>query len=340
MPPVFAAVSSYGRGVSGVDTILEVQNLKVHFTTRQSVLSARRKNILKAVDGINFSISEGEVLGLVGESGCGKSTASRAILQLIPPTAGKVFFRGQDLTHLNKAQLRKKRKNFQMIFQDPYASLNPSMTVEQTISELLQIHAVGNKQTRRDQVKQILQEVDLNPEFLDRYPHEFSGGQRQRISIARALVLKPEFLVADEPVSSLDVSVQAQIINLLQNLQAKHGLTFLFISHDLSVVRHITQRIAIMYLGRIVELAPTAAFYTDPHHPYSRALLSAVPVPDPRIELNRKQILLTGEVPSGFEIPQGCRFSSRCWKRKEECVTVEPELKEVQPGHFVACYLC
>jgi oligopeptide transport system ATP-binding protein len=314
-----------------VEPLLQVEDLKVHFPSGRAVL--------RAVDGVSFAIERGEVLGLVGESGCGKSTVCRAILQLIPLTHGTVFFEGRDLGRLGERQLRRERVKFQMIFQDPYASLNPSMTVEQTIAELLMIHGVGTRRDRRQRVREMLEEVELRPEFLGRYPHEFSGGQRQRISIARALVLHPAFLVADEPVSSLDVSVQAQIINLLQELQEKFQLTYLFISHDLSVVRHISRRIAIMYLGRIVELAPTVRLYEEPLHPYSQALLSAVPIPDPEVELARERILLTGEVPSGYEIPRGCRFNTRCWRRMEVCFQEEPELREIEPGHFVACHL-
>jgi len=322
-----------------MDPLLQVNDLKVHFTSEKAFAGGKSRAVLRAVDGVSFSIEKGEVLGLVGESGCGKSTVSRAILQLIPVTGGEVYFQGRNLARLSERALRRERVRFQMIFQDPYASLNPSMTVQQTISELLMIHGVGTKAERRARVREILEEVELSPEFLDRYPHEFSGGQRQRISIARALVLHPAFLVADEPVSSLDVSVQAQIINLLQELQDRFELTYLFISHDLSVVRHISRRIAIMYLGRIVELAVTAQLYDEPLHPYSQALLSAVPIPDPEVEQHRKRILLTGEVPSGFEIPRGCRFNSRCWRRMDVCFEQEPELREVRPGHYVACHL-
>lgn len=322
-----------------MEPVLRVENLKVHFSSFRGWLAVKNKTVLRAVDGVSFTVEKGEVLGLVGESGCGKSTVSRAILQLIPSTEGTVHFQGKNLAGLTERQLRRERARFQMVFQDPYASLNPSMTVEQTITELLQIHGIGARRERRERVRQILEDVELSPEFLDRYPHEFSGGQRQRISIARALVLHPEFLVADEPVSSLDVSVQAQIINLLQELQEKFQLTYLFISHDLSVVRHISQRIAIMYLGRIVELAPTADLYDNPLHPYSQALLSAVPIPDPEVEVGRKRILLTGEIPSGFEIPLGCRFNTRCWRRMGVCSEREPDLKETRPGHFVACHL-
>jgi oligopeptide/dipeptide ABC transporter ATP-binding protein len=322
-----------------VEPLLQVENLSVHFGSSRARASRRKQGVLKAVDDVTFSIAKGEVLGLVGESGCGKSTVSRALLRLVPLTGGKVIFNGRDLAVLSPKTLRAEREKLQMVFQDPYASLNPSMTVEQTISELLLIHRGGSRAQRREQVGQILREVELAPEFMSRYPHEFSGGQRQRICIARALVLHPDLVVADEPVSSLDVSIQAQIINLLQELQEKHQLTYLFISHDLSVVRHISRHVAIMYLGRIVELADTAQIYSDPLHPYAQALLSAVPVPDPDVERSRKRILLTGEVPSGYELPRGCRFNTRCWRRMDICQEVEPVLRETRPGHCVACHL-
>lgn len=322
---------------SGVDPLLDVRNMSVHFTAKRAGRGARE--VLRAVDDVSFSIERGQVLGLVGESGCGKSTVSRALLRLIPMTSGEVHFQGKDLSRLGPRRLRVEREKFQMVFQDPYASLNPSMTVEQTISELLLIHRGGSRGERRERVAQVLREVELEPGFMSRYPHEFSGGQRQRICIARALVLHPDFVVADEPVSSLDVSVQAQIINLLQDLQARRRLTYLFISHDLSVVRHISHRVAIMYLGRIVELADTTKVYADPLHPYAQALLSAVPIPDPRVEMVRKRILLTGEVPSGFNLPAGCRFNTRCWRRMDVCTQLEPPLREVRPGHCVACHL-
>lgn len=320
------------------DTILKVKDLKVYFSEKERY-TAGKKNVIRAVDGVTFSIKRGEVLGLVGESGCGKSTISRAILQLIPITGGQVFYEGKNLCELTEKEMRKMRRRIQIIFQDPYASLNPSMTVSQTISELLKIHNIVERNKRKEKIKEILGVVELDPEFLNRYPHEFSGGQRQRISIARALAVNPEFLVADEPLSALDVSVQAQIINLLQELQEKFSLTYLFISHDLSVVRHISNRIAIMYLGKIVELTGTGELYQKPLHPYSRALLSAVPIPDPEIELNRKRIILTGEVPGAYDIPKGCRFNTRCWKKMDICFSEEPELKEVKKGHFTACYL-
>jgi oligopeptide transport system ATP-binding protein len=321
------------------EAILQVSDLKVHFWEKEQFATGKKRAVIRAVDGVSFSIARGEVLGLVGESGCGKSTISRAILQLIPLSGGEVYFEGKNLCALEEKQMRLMRRRIQMIFQDPYASLNPSMTVSQTISELLRIHHIAGRKERKDKVKEILSVVELDPDFINSYPHEFSGGQRQRISIARALAVHPEFLVADEPVSALDVSVQAQIINLLQELQEKFNLTYLFISHDLSVVRHISNRIAIMYLGRIIELANTEALYRNPLHPYSKALLSAVPIPDPGVEANRKRIILTGEMPSAYNIPKGCRFNTRCWKRMKICFEEEPQLREIEKDHFAACYL-
>jgi oligopeptide transport system ATP-binding protein len=331
------------------ETILEVKDLKVQFRSKERFDSARREsagnadvgtaNVIRAVDGVSFGIRRGEVLGLVGESGCGKSTVCRAILRLIPIASGEVRYEGSDLASLSENRMRLMRKRMQMVFQDPYASLNPSMTVYQAIAELLMIHRVAQRKAWRRKVLELLQEVELDSDFIDRYPHELSGGQRQRVCIARALAVKPEFLAADEPVSSLDVSVQAQIINLLQELQEKLGLTFLFISHDLSVVRHITERIAIMYLGKIVEIARTKELYDNPLHPYSQALLSAVPIPDPEVENSRKRIILAGEVPSAYDIPKGCRFNTRCWRRMDICFTEEPELKEGSGGHRAACWL-
>ena len=325
--------------MAGGKSLLEVRDLRVEFAAREQFAATRKRNIIKAVDGVSFEIRKGEVLGLVGESGCGKSTISRAILQLIPVSGGAIYYDGKSLGSLDEREMRRMRRRIQMIFQDPYASLNPSMTVYQTISELLKIHRIAEGRDRRKRVQEMLKVVELDPEFIDRYPHEFSGGQRQRISIARALVINPEFLVADEPVSALDVSVQAQIINLLQELQDTFDLTYLFISHDLSVVRHISNRIAIMYLGKIVEHAPTGILFRNPLHPYAKALLSAVPIPDPEIERNRKRIILTGEVPSAYAVPPGCRFNTRCWKRMDICFNVEPAIEEVEEGHLTACHL-
>ena len=321
------------------DALVDVRDLKVQFLAMEQFTATRKRSRIRAVDGVSFTIQRGEVLGLVGESGCGKSTISRSILQLIPVTSGNIYFDGQNLCELNERQLRRIRRRIQIIFQDPYASLNPSMTVYQTIAELLGIHHIAEGREKREKVKEMLEVVELDPAFLDRYPHEFSGGQRQRISIARSLIVNPEFLVADEPVSALDMSVQAQIINLLQELQERFDLTYLFISHDLSVVRHISNRIAIMYLGKIVELAATDELFQHPNHPYTKALLSAVPIPDPDVEINRQRIILTGEVPGAYSIPVGCRFNTRCWKSMDACFRVEPEMTEVEQGHFTACHL-
>ena len=321
------------------DTILQVKDLKVYFAENERFRGVKKGDVIRAVDGVTFYIKKGEVLGLVGESGCGKSTISRAILQLIPSTEGEIFYKGKNLIGMGEKEMRSMRRQIQMIFQDPYASLNPSMTVNQTISEMLKIHRIGDRNNRKKKVEEILKVVELDREFIDRYPHEFSGGQRQRISIARALAVNPEFLVADEPVSALDVSVQAQIINLLQELQEKFDLTYLFISHDLSVVRHISNRIAIMYLGKIVEITDTDRLYKNPCHPYSKALLSAVPIPDPEIEMNRQRIILSGEIPDAYNIPEGCRFNTRCSESMDICFREEPELKEIDKEHFTACYL-
>jgi oligopeptide transport system ATP-binding protein len=294
---------------------------------------------VKAVDGLNFGIKRGETLGLVGESGCGKSTTGRAILQLYKPTEGSVDFDGQELTQLKGNDLRRMRRKMQMIFQDPYASLNPRMSVGAIIGEPLQIHglAQGSK-ARRERIQDLMRVVGLNPYYANRYPHEFSGGQRQRIGIARALAVEPDFIVADEPVSALDVSIQAQIINLLEDLQSQFGLTYLFIAHDLSVVRHISTRVGVMYLGKMMELADRNELYDNPLHPYTKALLSAVPVPDPSVERQRERIILTGDVPSPLRPPPGCVFNTRCPIAIEECRTQIPEWRDVGGGHWVACH--
>ena len=298
---------------------------------------------MQAVDGVTFSIARGETLGLVGESGCGKSTTGRAIVRLYDPTAGRITFDGTDIAGLQGQALRAMRRRTQMIFQDPYASLDPRMTAGGIIAEPLDIHDIGTPGERRARVRELLGTVGLNPDYAVRYPHEFSGGQRQRIGVARALALEPDLIVADEPVSALDVSIQAQIINLLQRLQDQLELTYLFIAHDLSIVRHISDRIAVMYLGRIVEVAASRELNTHPLHPYTVALLSAVPVPDPTIEARRRRIILTGDVPSPAAPPSGCRFHTRCWLRErlgdpEECSTVDPPMRTLGPGHDVACH--
>jgi oligopeptide transport system ATP-binding protein len=294
---------------------------------------------IKAVDGVDFEVYKGETLGLVGESGCGKSTTGRAILQLYRPTAGHVFFGDVDLTTMKGDVLRRQRRRMQMIFQDPYASLNPRMTVGAIVGEPLEVHGLGNKQENRARVQELLRIVGLNPYFVNRYPHEFSGGQRQRIGVARALAVNPEFIVLDEPISALDVSIQAQVINLLEDLQAEFGLTYLFIAHDLSVVRHISDRIAVMYLGKIVELTDRTELYANPKHPYTVALLSAVPIPDPVIEEKRRRIILEGDVPSPANPPTGCNFCTRCPRVMDICRQEEPSFKDVGGGHWVACWL-
>jgi oligopeptide transport system ATP-binding protein len=322
------------------DTLLQVSDLKMHFPITKGIVFQKQVGAIKAVDGINFSLYRGETLGLVGESGCGKSTTGRAILQLYRPTGGEVIFEGKDLTKVKGEDLRKMRRRMQMIFQDPYASLNPRMTVGSIIGEPLEVHNIGaNKKERQERVQELLKIVNLNPYFINRYPHEFSGGQRQRIGIARALAVNPSFIVCDEPISALDVSIQAQIINLLEDLQDEFGLTYLFIAHDLSVVRHISDRIAVMYLGKIVELAQRDELYEKPMHPYTQALLSAVPIPDPSIENQRQRIILEGDVPSPANPPKGCHFSTRCPRVMDICRQVEPPFKDYGGGHFVACHL-
>ncbi len=324
---------------NGKEVLLEVDDLYMHFPLTQGILFQRKVGAVQAVDGLTFNVVKGETLGLVGESGCGKSTTGRAILQLYKPTAGSVRFGGKDLTKLDGGEMRKMRRHLQMIFQDPYASLNPRMTVGSIISEPMQIHNLVPKGKRNERVQELLQTVGLNPYFANRYPHEFSGGQRQRIGVARALAADPDFIVADEPVSALDVSIQAQIINLLEELQEQFGLTYLFIAHDLSVVRHISDRVAVMYLGKMVELADRTSIYDDPLHPYTKALLSAVPVPDPIIEKKRERIILTGDVPSPINPPSGCHFHTRCPYAMDVCKQVEPKFVDQGGGHFVACHL-
>jgi len=319
--------------------LVSVRGLKMHFPITSGIIVQRQVGAIKAVDGLNFDIRRGETLGLVGESGCGKSTTGRAILQLYRPTAGTVHFEGQSLTTLKGDQMRKMRRRMQMIFQDPYASLNPRMTVGSIVAEPLEVHNIGTKSERMDRVRELLKVVGLNPYFINRYPHEFSGGQRQRIGVARALAVNPAFIVCDEPISALDVSIQAQVINLLEDLQEQFGLTYLFIAHDLSVVRHISNRIAVMYLGKIMELADRDELYRNPMHPYSQALLSAVPIPDPVIEEKRQRIILEGDVPSPVNPPKGCNFSTRCPKVLGICREQEPEFRDYGGGHWAACWL-
>jgi len=321
------------------NVLLRVENLKKHFPITRGMILQREVGAVKAVDGISFDIMEGETLGLVGESGCGKSTTGRTILRLHDPTDGKVFLRGENLADLPRDRMRRYRRDMQIIFQDPYASLNPRMTVGSIVAEPLEVHGIGNGTERRQRVQDLLALVGLNPYFINRYPHEFSGGQRQRIGVARALALEPEFIVCDEPISALDVSIQAQVVNLLQELQEKLGLTYLFIAHDLSMVRHISDRVAVMYLGKIMELAPRDELYNDPLHPYTQALLSAVPIPDPIKERKRQRIILEGDVPSPANPPSGCQFHTRCPLAVEMCKHVVPEWREVSPGHWVYCHL-
>jgi oligopeptide transport system ATP-binding protein len=318
--------------------LLRVRDLRMWFPIMRGVLQRHVADV-KAVDGLNFDVYRGETLGLVGESGCGKSTTGRAILQLYRPTAGEVSFNGQDLTKIKGDLLRQMRRQMQMIFQDPYASLNPGMTVGGIVGEPLEVHNIGTRSERMDRVRELLQVVGLNPYFINRYPHEFSGGQRQRIGVARALAVNPSFIVCDEPISALDVSIQAQIINLLEDLQSQFGLTYLFIAHDLSVVRHISDRVAVMYLGKIMELTTRDELYANPMHPYSQALLSAVPIPDPVIEEKRKRIILEGDVPTPVNPPVGCNFCTRCPKVLDICKEQEPDFRDYGAGHYVACWL-
>ena len=318
--------------------LVQVRDLRMHFPVTQGIVIQRRVGAIKAVDGVTFDIVRGETLGLVGESGCGKSTTGRAILQLYRPTGGDVYFEGVDLTALKGERLRKMRRRMQMIFQDPYASLNPRMTVGDIVGEPLTVHNIAKGKERRERVQELLRVVGLNPYFVNRYPHEFSGGQRQRIGVARALAVQPDFIICDEPISALDVSIQAQIINLLEDLQAEFNLTYLFIAHDLSVVRHISDRISVMYLGKIVELTSRKELYDDPLHSYTEALLSAVPIPDPVVEEQRRRIILEGDVPSPAHPPVGCNFNTRCSKVMDICYETEPEFKDVGGGHWVACW--
>jgi oligopeptide transport system ATP-binding protein len=319
------------------ESILEVHDLMMHFPIYRGVIR-RQVGAVRAVDGVSFNVKKGETLGLVGESGCGKSTTGRTILQLYKPTSGTVVFDGIDLVALKGEQMRMMRRKMQMIFQDPYASLNPRMTVGEIVGEPLMVHSVGTAKQNREKVKELLNLVKLNPSFIDRYPHEFSGGQRQRIGVARALALNPEFIVCDEPISALDVSIQAQVVNLLEDLQEKFNLTYLFIAHDLSMVRHISDRVAVMYLGVIVELADRIDIYENPLHPYTQALLSAVPIPDPVVDAKRKRTILKGDVPSPANPPSGCRFRTRCPIAEQRCAEERPEFRELKPGHFVACH--
>jgi len=326
------------RTFAQADTLLDVKNLKMYFPVRRGLIIERVVGHVHAVDDISFHVKRGETLGLVGESGCGKSTTGRAVLQIYKPTAGHVFYEGTDITKLSTRALIPYRRNMQMIFQDPFASLDPRMTVGGIVAEPLEIHRLARGKEKEERVREMLRVVGLNPYFANRYPHEFSGGQRQRIGVARALILDPEFIVCDEPISALDVSIQAQMINLLEDLQERFNLTYLFIAHDLAVVRHISDRVAVMYVGKIVEVADRNELYELPLHPYTRALLSAVPIPDPAVERGRSRIILKGDVPSPVTPPSGCRFHPRCPFARADCSDAEPPLQEVRPNHWVACF--
>ncbi|WEK53177.1 MAG: ATP-binding cassette domain-containing protein [Candidatus Cohnella colombiensis] len=314
------------------DNILEVNNLQKHFNLGE-------KKILKAVDGLTFNIKRGETFGLVGESGCGKSTAGRTIIRLYESTGGEVLFNGKNVHKLEGGDRQQLYRKMQMVFQDPYASLNPRMTVGKIIAEGIEIHGLYTGKQKRDRVHELLSDVGLNAEHANRFPHEFSGGQRQRIGIARALAIEPEFIIADEPISALDVSVQAQVVNLFKKLQKERGLTYLFIAHDLAMVKHISDRIGVMYLGKLVEVATSEKLNAKPLHPYTQSLLSAIPIPDPKVQKSRERIVLQGEIPSPLNPPSGCPFRTRCPHAMDQCAAVMPEFREVEPGHFVACHL-
>jgi oligopeptide transport system ATP-binding protein len=324
--------------MSEARTLVEVRDLKMHFPIHGGLLR-RQVGSVKAVDGVSFHIKEGETLGIVGESGCGKSTCGRAVLGLYPPTAGNVVIDGEDIAHLSPEKLRRKRPVMQMIFQDPYACLNPRMTVAGIIGEPLDEHTNWSRARKLERIYELMDAAGLNRNYANRYPHAFSGGQRQRIGIARALALNPKFIVCDEPIAALDVSIQAQVVNLLEQLQDQFGLTYMFISHDLSMVKHIADRVAVMYLGKIIELAPRDALYESPLHPYTQALLSAVPEPDPAQENRKQRIVLTGDVPSPANPPKGCNFCTRCPRVMDICREIDPEYREYEQGHFAACHL-
>ena len=325
--------------MSEKQTLVKVQHLKKYFPIHQGVIIQRHLGDVKAVDDVTFDIYKGETLGLVGESGSGKTTVGRTILHLHKPTDGRVLFEGTNLTELNEDGMRPIRQRMQIIFQDPYASLNPRMPIGHTIGEPLEVHKGLKGRAKTEKVRELLDLVGINVKMFNRYPHEFSGGQRQRIGIARALALNPDFVICDEPIASLDVSIQSQVVNLLKRLQRQMDLTYLFIAHDLSMVRHISDRVAVMYLGKVVELAVRRDLYTDPLHPYTQALISAVPIPDPDKEATRQRIILQGDLPSPANPPQGCNFSTRCPVVMERCFTEEPQYREVKPGHMVACHL-
>jgi oligopeptide transport system ATP-binding protein len=325
---------------SNPDVLLRVEDLKVHFPVTKGVVFQKQVGSIRAVDGVSFELNRGETFGLVGESGCGKSTTALAVLRMLEATAGRIIFEGEDITHYDEKKLRPIRRQIQMVYQDPFGSLNPRMKVRDIIGEPLVVHRLaGTRSKFRDRVDELMDLVGLLPDMADRYPHEFSGGQRQRIGIARALALEPSLIICDEAVSALDVSIQAQVLNLFSDLQEKLGLTYLFIAHDLSVVRHICDRIAVMYLGKIAEVADSHQLFKEPQHPYTEALMAAVPVPDPDIEADRPQQLIVGEVPSPQNAPSGCRFHTRCPKVRDECSQIEPQLQATEDGRIVACHL-
>lgn len=320
------------------EVLLRVVDLKKYFPIRRGVFQ-RHVGDVKAVDDVSFKVYRGETLGLVGESGCGKTTVGRTIVRLYEPTAGSVFFEGEDLSQLTGEELREMRRRLQMIFQNPYASLSPRMKVKGIIGEPLEVHRVARGKEKEDRIAELLELVGLNPAFMNRYPHEFSGGQRQRIGIARSLALNPEMVICDEPISSLDVSIQAQVVNLLEDLQEELGLTYIFIAHDLSMVRHISDRVAVMYLGKLMEVADKEELFEKPYNPYTQALMSAIPVPDPGIERERERVLIEGDLPSPSNPPKGCNFNTRCPLAEEICFQEEPDLVEIEPGHYSACHV-